>query len=384
MIAEDDLEYDLSEEDEWEMANDPVYEDDLDLDEEIGEAKPEEIDEETQKKDVEELRKTVSAIRKESKEKAEKARQEAAEAEKQRKRWERKVRNNEIILGKDEKGRDKKRMPEELKYFGVESKAHTRGKYKMSFGEVRDTDFTKELNDARYMNEELTQKVRAEIIDAFRSGKLCEDDEDILEANTDEFLDLLDHIPVYYAPLGDSALKASMKDYVWGMYTSVSAFLDDPKNEICEFPDPETRIFQTQKLTDILLRNYPPISNSKDALEKYARNYVIKDTDLLTRAFWALDVRDNTELYGAHLAGVGEPSLKSADPYKPGSRIFKIRNMVAMEERAQALANTPESEMTKPMREQMAIPELAEKVNERVASAKIKESESLVKENVKE
>ena len=61
-----------------------------------------------------------------------------------------------------------------------------------------------------------------------------------------------------------------------------------------------------------------------------------------------------------------------------------IRNKVAMEERAQEIANTPKSEWTKPMREQMSIPELSEKVGNKVVSEKVNESKPPVKANVKE
>ena len=54
------------------------------------------------------------------------------------------------------------------------------------------------------------------------------------------------------------------------------------------------------------------------------------------------------------------------------------------EEELGEIENAPKVEMSEPMREQIAIPELSEKVGDKNLSAKVEEKEALAKNNVRE
>jgi hypothetical protein len=265
---------------------------------------------------------------------------------------------------------------DELKALNIPSKEFGRSKFKSSISKYPLSGLGNALNNA-LSDDDLTEKVIAEITDIFRNGKLC--DEEILEDNVEAFFNLTSQIQGQYEGTDNNMTK-----YVWNMYQTVSVFLDDPDYAINEFPDPETQIIQTQKLTDVLLRNYPPLSDSKKLLDQYAHNYVIHNTTLLEHALRDLNVTDNFEIYGARLTDVGVSGARNDKAYKGGALINSIRHKVAMEERAQEIANTPESEMSGPMREQMVILELSEKTGNKNVSGKVEEHEAPVKGNVRE
>jgi hypothetical protein len=230
--------------------------------------------------------------------------------------------------------------------------------------------------------------MKAEIGDILRSNDMC--DEDVFEDDVDLLFDLVDKIAENYVPMGEFGAKNSMDEYVKQMYYAVNNVLDDADCQFRRSPDPETQVIQTQKITDVLLRNYPPVSNSNGKLDKYANNYMIHNTALLEFALGlaGMPEADNkVKLYGARVARVDQGKAMTdpgAVPYKGGSPIASIRNRIAMEERMEVIANTPKSEMTEPMREQMTILELSEKISGKAVSEKIKERETLVKTNAKE
>ena len=223
---------------------------------------------------------------------------------------------------------------------------------------------------------DLTKKVKAELADALAKGKICEEYD--IEDCVDKLFALVGRIERLYMPRGVDGQKSSMGTYVYQMFDAVSNVTD-----LYDFESPEDRIIQSQKLTDVLLRNYPPISNANGRLDTYAHNYVVNSDVLLTKFLANVGVLDH-EIYGTTITGKGAVGPKERDrfikPYDGTSILASIRSRVAMEERAQAIASMPEAEQTGPMREQMAIMELAEQVGGKETSSKVNEPDAVSKE----
>ena len=222
---------------------------------------------------------------------------------------------------------------------------------------------------------DLTEKVKAELADALTKGKICEEYD--IEDCVDKLFALVGRIEKLYMPRGTEAQKNTMGTYVYQMFDAVSGVTD-----LYDFESPEDRIIQSQKLTDVLLRNYPPISNANGRLDNYAHNYIINSDRFLTNFLGKLGALDH-EIYGTTITGKGAVAPKMRDsfikPYDGTSLLASIRNKVAKEERAQEIANTPEAEQTGPMREQMVIMELAEQVGGKETSSKVDELNAVSK-----
>ena len=221
----------------------------------------------------------------------------------------------------------------------------------------------------------LTEKVKAELTDALAKGKISEE-YDIKDC-VDKLFALVGRMEKMYMPYGVNAQKNAMNTYVYQMFDAVSGVTD-----LYDFESPEDRIIQSQKLTDVLLRNYPPISNANGRLDTYAHNYVVKSDILLTKFLSNMGALDH-EIYGTTITGKGAVAPKVANPdikpYDGTSLLASIRSKVAMEERAQVIASTPEAEQTGPMREQMEIAELAEQVGGKETSSKVEEPDAVSK-----
>jgi hypothetical protein len=142
----------------------------------------------------------------------------------------------------------------------------------------------------------LRENPRGFMIDRHRNERAITNISNILvEAGITEdaaqSLDVGDILEDAYSVKNIPADSVSMRDVA--KYVFVSTYDALTKKELA----PNNKIEATQKIADVILKNYSPIISNK-ALGKYADNYVINDNDLLKESMAVLNARENEKIAG--------------------------------------------------------------------------------------
>ena len=144
-----------------------------------------------------------------------------------------------------------------------------------------------------------------------------------------------------YSAKNIPAASISMRDVAKHVFVSTYDALT--KTELA----PNNKIETTQKISDVILKNYSPIIRNK-ALNKYANNYVISDSDLLKESLMALNVHENE--INAILGGNEEKNIENIEQKAPEN----------VDEQTGNVANPQE---TKPINDESRVAVYTEKLN---------------------
>ena len=209
-------------------------------------------------------------------------------------------------------------------------------------------------------SEELTAQVTAQIADVIRNSGAFEEDE--IDSVADSVFELIDVFGAQYK-------SKTMHESVTFLYNSVFDELNVGERDI------KTVMLEAQKITDVLFKNYPPVSTSNGALDRYANNYFVSDKRLVKTHLLmnGVDLSDEQlESFSIEIMGKArfDRALNTPVPVK--------------KEEPEEIANTSEAEMSEPMRAQIVIPELSEKVGDQNLSGRVEEKDALAKNNVRE
>ena len=142
----------------------------------------------------------------------------------------------------------------------------------------------------------LREKPSNFMLDRSRNGKALTNIRNILtEAGVGEdaaqSLEVVDILTDAYSAKNIPSDSISMRDVAKNIF--VSTYGELTKKGLA----PSNKIETTQKIADVILKNYSPIIRNR-ALNKYADNYVIGDGDLLKESLQALNVRESGEIVG--------------------------------------------------------------------------------------
>ena len=180
------------------------------------------------------------------------------------------------------------------------------GNYDVKQVKVTPANFNRLFNAAMEDNA-LNARVEAEIADILRlSGNYGDSEEDI-ELYAGDVASVAYFIPQEYRYVLDNAPGASDKgEFVFGIFKEVSQKLYTESGI-------DAHIIEAQKITDIILKNYPPIScEQEDGV--YADNYIIKNPAYLKKML--NDHGVTADKMETHIANINDAVFGSKEPQK--------------------------------------------------------------------
>ena len=173
------------------------------------------------------------------------------------------------------------------------------------------SNFDELFNAAKY-DDDLTAKVEEEIKEILRTSGAYGEDEDDLQSVAEKIAGSALLIPEQYTyvlhndptqPVSQGLLYDSpnMGNFVYAIFLDVYEQVDKER-------DIDTLIIETQKLTDVILRNYPPISHEREANGIFADNYIVSNQAQLRKVLSYMGVPRSERL--AHMDSIAKAVAK--------------------------------------------------------------------------
>ena len=163
----------------------------------------------------------------------------------------------------------------------------------------------------------LTEKVRREITKILRDPQHLDGAD--LEIKVDTVMECIDRIPGMYAISGDIGKKTPMGDYAYDMFDDILSdiFIDEW--------DLETKFVKAQKVANVILQSYPPISLDPEKHARYANNYVLNSDSRLKYAVAIYAADDENKSY-LHMESIRR-ALKRAEEIKEEPEEIELRDI---------------------------------------------------------
>ena len=132
-------------------------------------------------------------------------------------------------------------------------------------------DFYNKLQQ-RMGTSEIVKSVKDEMSDIFKAAGIAEDEKvsDLVEYSYDSF------------QLGILTMYDPKTTFKIRMSEDAPMFFDNAYQSLAQAGlSPKDRIITAQKLADVMIKNYSPVAFIKDGLDRFADNYVVKNSEVL-------------------------------------------------------------------------------------------------------
>ena len=124
-------------------------------------------------------------------------------------------------------------------------------------------------------DKELTKEVKSQISEIFKEAGVEKQSD--LDDIVDEIYEIVEFIEDVYEPTGfPEGVHISMRDFVRFVFTESFESIDKNKNL-----NLENRFETSQKISDVILKNYSPVTFADGKLDRFADNYVLSRPKIL-------------------------------------------------------------------------------------------------------